>query len=95
MATGARYADSPDYFHRRYSPIPKKPLSGFRIPEDIQLKALQLLEHFPTAQDVLTIARRENYLQETVGISQTLFALGAGKDGEVLQALILADEEQL
>ncbi|AGN82596.1 BPSL0761 family protein [Pseudomonas putida] len=66
-----------------------------RIPEDIQLKALQLLEHFPTAQDVLTIARRENYLQETVGISQTLFALGAGKDGEVLQALILADEEQL
>lgn len=44
-----------------------------RLPVDIQQTAQQLLEHFPTGQDVLTLARREGYLQQTVGFSQVFF----------------------
>jgi hypothetical protein len=62
-----------------------------RLPKDIQQTAQHLLQHFPTGQDVLTLAKRESYLQETVGISQTLFALGEGESAEQLQALIEAD----
>lgn len=40
-----------------------------RLPVDIQQTAQQLLEHFLTGQDVLTLARREGYLQQTVGFS--------------------------
>lgn len=65
-----------------------------RVPEDVRQTALRLLEHFPTTQDVLTLAKRESYLQETVGISQTLFSLGNGEEAGHLQALIRADAEE-
>ncbi|WP_419183253.1 BPSL0761 family protein [Pseudomonas guariconensis] len=38
-----------------------------RLPEDVKATVRQLLKHFPTSQEVLTLAKRESYLQETVG----------------------------
>ncbi|UQY33051.1 hypothetical protein K8U54_15075 [Pseudomonas fulva] len=66
-----------------------------RLPVDIQQTAQQLLEQFPTGQDVLTLARRESYLQETVGFSQVFFSLGEGESAEQLQALINADASEV
>ncbi|MBN3864900.1 hypothetical protein HCU66_21985 [Pseudomonas frederiksbergensis] len=57
-----------------------------RVPDDFRETVLRLLEHYPTAQDVLTLGERESYLQETVCISHTLSALGEGEEGGKLQA---------
>lgn len=66
-----------------------------RPPEDVKATAQQLLKHFPTSPEVLTLAKRESYLQETVGISHTLFALGEGDEAAKLQALVESEEQAL
>jgi hypothetical protein len=63
-----------------------------RIPDDARNTALELLGHFPTAPDVLTLAKRGSYLKETVGISHTLFYLGEGEEAELLQGLIQCED---
>lgn len=91
LCTGALNVHSSYYFRHRHPKFSPRPGLSEQIPEAVKRQAQDLLHHFPTAQDVMTIARREDYLQKNVGISQVLFAVGEGAEAEKLQELVEAD----
>ncbi|WP_277962710.1 BPSL0761 family protein [Pseudomonas sp. RIT-To-2] len=64
-----------------------------RVPLDVRDQACALLKHYPTARNVLTIAKREAYLQSAVGISDILFSVGDSADEQALNRLVEQDEQ--
>jgi hypothetical protein len=63
-----------------------------QVPLEVRDQACALLKHYPTARDILTIAKREAYLQTTVGISDILFSVGDSADEQALNRLVEQDE---